>query len=114
MIIIEGRLCVSGFPFFYYQYSISGSRIQAENEENRSYNKDGFDGKAVCAAVAKGGTIPYIISACIGNYGLSIGQLKVGEKTNEIREIPKLLKKLDISNCLITIDASGCQKPIAK
>nr|DAE08899.1 MAG TPA: hypothetical protein [Siphoviridae sp. ctDiR9] len=26
----------SGFPFFYYQYSTSGSRIQAENEENRS------------------------------------------------------------------------------
>ena len=48
------------------------------------------------------------------NYGLSIGQLKVGEKTNEIKEIPKLLKKLDISKCVITIDAIGCQKEIAK
>ena len=48
------------------------------------------------------------------NYGLSIGQLKVGEKTNEIKEIPKLLKKLDISKCVITIDTIGCQKEIAK
>lgn len=48
------------------------------------------------------------------NYGLSIGQLKVGEKTNEIKEIPKLLKKLDISKCVITIDAIACQKEIVK
>lgn len=73
-----------------------------------------IDGKAVRAAAVKGGNIPYIISAYLGNYGLSIGQLKVGEKTNEIKEIPKLLKKLDISKCVITIDAIGCQKEIAK
>ena len=72
-----------------------------------------LDGKAVRAATANGVSIPYIISAYLGNYGLSIGQ-RVGEKTNEIKEIPKLLKKLDISNCVITIDAIGCQKPIAK
>lgn len=70
-----------------------------------------IDGKAVRAAAVKGRHIPYIISAYSKNYGLSIGQLKVGEKTNEI---PKLLKKLDITNCVITIDAIGCQKQIAK
>lgn len=73
-----------------------------------------IDGKAIRAAAEKGGHIPYIISAYLGNYGLSIGQLKVGEKTNEIKEIPKLLKKLDITDCAITIDAIGCQKQIAK
>lgn len=73
-----------------------------------------IDGKAVRAAAEKGGSIPYIISAYLGNYGISIGQLKVGEKTNEIKEIPHLLKKLDIENCVITIDAIGCQKSIAK
>lgn len=36
------------------------------------------------------------------------------KKSNEIKEIPKLLKKLDISNCVISIEAIGCQKPIAK
>lgn len=73
-----------------------------------------IDGKAVRAAAIKGGNIPYIISAYLGNYGLSIGQLKVGEKTNEIKEIPRLLKKLDITDSVITIDAIGCQKEIAK
>ena len=73
-----------------------------------------IDGKAIHAAAEKGGHIPYIISAYLGNYGLSIGQLKVGEKTNEIKEIPKLLKNLDITDCVITIDAIGCQKQIAK
>lgn len=72
-----------------------------------------IDGKAVRAAAEKQGNIPYIISAYLGNYGISIGQLKVGEKTNEITEIPKLLRKLDIENCVITIDAIGCQKQIA-
>ena len=73
-----------------------------------------IDGKAVRAASERQGSIPYIISAYLGNYGLSIGQLKVGEKTNEIIEIPKLLKKLDIEHCVITIDAIGCQKQIVK
>lgn len=39
-----------------------------------------IDGKAVRAASEKGRSIPYIISAYLGNYGISIGQLKVGEK----------------------------------
>ena len=82
----------------------SGSEIQ----------RIAIDGKAVRAAAEKGGHIPYIISAYSENYGLSIGQLKVGEKTNEIKEIPRLLKKLDIKDCAITIDAIGCQKQIAK
>lgn len=73
-----------------------------------------IDGKTVRAAAIKGRHIPYIISAYSKNYGLSIGQLKVGEKTNEIKEILKLLKELDITDCVITIDAIGCQKQIAK
>ena len=73
-----------------------------------------IDGKAVRAASEKRGSIPCIISAYLGNYGISIGQLKVGEKTNEITEIPNLLKKLDIEHCVITIDAIGCQKQIAR
>lgn len=73
-----------------------------------------IDGKAIRAAAERGGHIPYIISAYLENYGLSIGQRKVGKKTNEIKEIPQLLKKLDITDCVITIDAIGCQKQIAE
>lgn len=87
------------------------SAIQKNNESELQHIA--IDGKAIRVAV-KGGNIPYIISAYLENYGLSIGQLKVGEKTNEIKEIPKLLKELDITDCVITIDAIGCQKQIAK
>jgi predicted transposase YbfD/YdcC len=46
--------------------------------------------------------------------GVCLGQSKVNSKTNEITEIPKLLELLDISGCLITIDAMGCQRKIAQ
>lgn len=82
--------------------------------QEKEIQRIAIDGKAVRAAAEKGGSIPYIISAYLGNYGISIGQLKVGEKTNEITEIPRLLEKLDIEKCVITIDAIGCQKQITK
>lgn len=82
--------------------------------QEKEIQRIAIDGKAVRAAAEKGDNIPYIISAYLGNYGISIGQLKVGEKTNEITEIPRLLEKLDIEKCVITIDAIGCQKQIAK
>lgn len=85
-----------------------------QREKSSEVQRIAIDGKAVRAAAEKGRHIPYIISAYLENCGLSIGQLKVGEKTNEIKEIPELLKKLDITDCVITIDAIGCQKQIAK
>ena len=45
---------------------------------------------------------------------LVLGQLKVEEKSNEITAIPKLLTMLDIAGAIVTIDAMGCQKEIAK
>ena len=36
------------------------------------------------------------------------------KKSNEITAIPELLKVLDISGCIVTIDAMGCQKKIAE
>ena len=45
---------------------------------------------------------------------LVLGQQKVDTKSNEITAIPKLLELLDISGCIVTIDAIGCQTKIAK
>lgn len=42
-----------------------------------------------------------------------LGQLKVDDKSNEITAIPELLEVLELSGCIITIDAMGCQKNIA-
>ena len=46
--------------------------------------------------------------------GLVLGQAKVAEKSNEITAIPKLLQLLELAGCIVTIDAMGCQKEIAR
>ena len=73
-----------------------------------------IDGKAVKSATDKinNGNIPYIVSAFIGEIGLSIGQVKVDDKSNEITAIPDLLELLDIEGAIITIDAIGTQEEI--
>jgi predicted transposase YbfD/YdcC len=45
---------------------------------------------------------------------LLLGQVAVDEKSNEITAIPKLLKMLEITGAIVTIDAMGCQKEIAR
>jgi predicted transposase YbfD/YdcC len=45
---------------------------------------------------------------------LVLGQVKVEDKSNEIPAIPRLLELLDITGCLVTIDAIGTQTEIAK
>jgi len=54
-----------------------------------------------------------MVSAWATANGLVLGQRKVDEKSNEITAIPELLQALEISGCIVTIDAMGCQKEIA-
>jgi predicted transposase YbfD/YdcC len=56
----------------------------------------------------------HMVSAWACSNQVVLGQLKTAEKSNEITAIPHLLKLLDISGCIITIDAMGTQKKIAK
>ncbi|MPX95157.1 ISAs1 family transposase [Salinivibrio sp. VYel8] len=56
----------------------------------------------------------HMVNAFATANGVCLGQSKVNSKTNEITAIPKLLELLDISGCLITIDAMGCQHKIAQ
>jgi len=75
-----------------------------------------IDGKAVKSARDKinGGNTPYILSAFMSEIGISIGQVAVDKKSNEIKAIPDLLKILDIQGCYLTIDAMGTQETIAR
>lgn len=52
----------------------------------------------------------HVVSAWGSEHRLLLGQLKVASMSNEITEIPALLKLLDISGCIITLDAIGTQK----
>lgn len=56
----------------------------------------------------------HMVSAWASANGLVLGQIKTDEKSNEITAIPELIKTLEIEGCIVTIDAMGCQKNIAK
>ncbi len=73
-----------------------------------------LDGKALRRAMNKSQTPRYIVSAWAESNGLVLGQLKVDEKSNEITAVPELLRVLELAGCIVTIDAMGCQKKIAK
>jgi predicted transposase YbfD/YdcC len=55
----------------------------------------------------------HMVSAWASADGLVLGQRKVDAKSNEIPAIPALLRLLDITGCIITVDALGCQREIA-
>ena len=82
--------------------------------KNKTGKNISIDGKAIKSATDKinNGNIPYIVSAFIGEIGLSIGQVKVNDKSNEITAIPDLLDLLDIEGAILTIDAIGTQEEI--
>lgn len=73
-----------------------------------------IDGKAIKSARDKinGANTPYIVSAFLSDIGISVGQLKVDDKSNEITAIPELIELLDIEGKIITIDAIGTQEEI--
>lgn len=56
----------------------------------------------------------YMVSAWATENQLVLGQQKVDEKSNEITAIPKLLKLLALSGCIVVIDAIGTQTKIAQ
>jgi predicted transposase YbfD/YdcC len=73
-----------------------------------------IDGKTLCgSAGSKLGPL-HLVSAWSTQAQLCLGQVAVEGKSNEITAIPKLLALLDLHGALVTIDAIGCQKAIAK
>jgi predicted transposase YbfD/YdcC len=73
-----------------------------------------IDGKTLCGSA--GGELGplHLVSAWATQAHLSLGQVAVDGQSNEITAIPKLLELLDLNGALVTIDAIGCQKEIAK
>jgi predicted transposase YbfD/YdcC len=66
-----------------------------------------YDRRSAQAAV-------HMVSAWATHNRVVLGQLKTEEKSNEITAIPEFLNVLDVSGCIVTIDAMGCQKAIAE
>lgn len=74
-----------------------------------------IDGKAQRGTAKKGSphSFVHIVSAWAATHHLTLGQLKVDGKSNEITAIPQLLEVLDVEGTIVTIDAMGCQTDIA-
>jgi predicted transposase YbfD/YdcC len=55
-----------------------------------------------------------VVSAWAGQAGITLGQVAVDAKSNEITAMPQLLELLDLQDKIVTTDAMGCQKEIAQ
>lgn len=81
----------------------SGQVIAIDGKELR-HSFDTFMGKKAI----------HLVSAWANENQLVLAQRKVDSKTNEITAIPELLDILELAGCIVTIDALGCQKEIAR
>ena len=82
---------------------VTANRLIAIDGKALRGSFEGRDGKAAI----------HMVSAWAAENKLSLGQVVVAEKSNEITAIPELLQLLDVSGAVVTIDAMGCQKEIA-
>ena len=75
-----------------------------------------IDGKTLRRSHDKflGKSVIEMVSAWAGADHLVLGQVKVDEGSNEITAIPELLRVLEVTGCIVTIDAIGCQTDIAQ
>ena len=73
---------------------------------------DGKSGRGTYDAQGQNGL--HLVSAWATANRLTLGQLKVENKANEIVAIPALLELLALKGCIVTIDAMGCQKKIVQ
>jgi predicted transposase YbfD/YdcC len=85
-------------------HELTNGQVVAIDGKQLRGSKDGYLGKRAI----------YMVSAWAEANELVLGQRKVDAKSNEITAIPELLKILDISGCIVTIDAIGTQTKIAK
>jgi len=98
------------------QFSACFSRWVADLANITEGEVIAIDGKCLRRSIDKTSkkAAIYMVSAWAQQNNLVLGQVKVDDKSNEITAIPKLLSRLDIAGAVITIDAMGCQKKIAK
>jgi predicted transposase YbfD/YdcC len=74
-----------------------------------------IDGKTIRGVASKiNGSKLHIVSAFCAKNEISLVQIKVDDKSNEIFAIPELLDLIAIRGCIVTIDAMGCQREITK
>jgi predicted transposase YbfD/YdcC len=103
---VFGRLCPNAFAEAFLQWvqralpSLAGEQVC-------------LDGKTLRGS-RTGEAAVHLVSAYAAKARLVLTQQAVAEKANEITAIPDLLAMLDLKGAVVTIDAMGCQKAIAR
>lgn len=90
--------------------------LLADNKNDAMRPQVAIDGKALRGSHDRGrGLGPlFLVSAWATEHGITLGQVATEEKSNEITAIPELLKQINVEGAIVTIDAAGCQKNIAR
>lgn len=83
-----------------------------ERTEGQVIAIDGKVAQGTCDGQGQGGL--HLVSAWATANGLTLGQVAVADKANEIVAIPQLLEMLTLQGCIVSVDAIGCQKKIVQ
>ena len=82
------------------------------DDEHERRSVINIDGKTIRGSANAEHKAYHVVSAWVAENQITLGQIQVEEKTNEIIAIPELLDMLDVEGSIITVDAMGCQKAI--
>lgn len=72
-----------------------------------------IDGKTICGSKSSAHKAFHVVSAWAVENQITLGELAVDEKSNEITAVPKLLDLINVEGAIVTADAMSCQKKIA-
>lgn len=72
------------------------------------------DGKTIRGSENANHKAYHVVSAFVAENQITLGEVTVSEKSNEITAVPELLKLIDIEDAIVTADAMSCQKKIVE
>ena len=93
---------------------LSSCLINWVSVERNSRGTVAIDGKTICGSGNDKHKAYHVVSTFVAENQLTLGEICVEEKTNEITAVPKLLDLIDVKGDIVTADAMSCQKKIVK
>ena len=73
-----------------------------------------IDGKTIRGSGNTEHKAYHVVSAFVAENQITLGEIVVDEKSNEITAVPELLDIIDVEGAIVTADAMSCQKDITK
>ena len=92
---------------------LSNALYSCFNVEREKQGIIAIDGKTICGSGNAEHKAYHVVSAFASENQITLGEIVVDEKSNEITAIPQLLDLIDTTGATVTIDAMGCQTKIA-